>query len=66
MSAKTKSDFEQSIDRITIAQGLGHPLYTWAHFVLYDSNASKEYIEYKKKIYYSDLDIINIINKEIN
>ena len=55
---KSKLKFEHKIDRITIDQGLAYPLAVWAHFAIHESEASARYIRYKKKIYYSDIEII--------
>lgn len=50
-SKKTKEQFEKKIDSMVIARGLGDKLYAWSYFVIHESNADQEYIEFKKQIY---------------
>jgi len=51
LSDKDKAKYEQTIDMITIRQGLGWQLYDWSDFVLNKSTASTDYKEFKRKIY---------------
>jgi len=51
LSAKSKKKFENRIDNLTIQNGLGWQLYDWSYYVLYQSNATEEYKEFKRKIY---------------
>lgn len=60
-SKKTKAKFEKEIDMITIKKGLGWQLYAWANYVLNQSNASMKYKAFKKEIYLTPLQILNII-----
>lgn len=49
---KTKKEaFEKEIDLGTIGRGLGWQLYDWSNFVLNESNATKDYKEFKRSIY---------------
>lgn len=60
-SKKTKAKFEKEIDMITIKKGLGWQLYAWANYVLNQSNAAMKYKVFKKEIYLTPLQILNII-----
>ena len=60
-SKKSKEKFEKEIDLITIKKGLGWQLYAWANYVLNESNASMKYKAFKKEIYLTPLQILNII-----
>jgi hypothetical protein len=46
-----KSKIEHRVDRITIAHHLGWQLYNFEDFIFYKSTVSKEYKEYKRKVY---------------
>lgn len=60
-NAKSKSKFEDEIDRMTIERGLGWQLYDWAYYVLYKSDATSSYKSFKEKIYMSPSTIKKII-----
>jgi hypothetical protein len=51
LSKKRKAVFEQSIDTATIKRGLGHELYAWSYYVLYESNATAAYKNFKRETY---------------
>lgn len=46
-----RSKVEQRVDGITIAHHLGWQLYNFEDFIFYKSTVSKEYKEYKRKVY---------------
>jgi hypothetical protein len=46
-----KEKFEKEIDLGTISRGLGWQLYDWSNYVLHESNATKEYKDFKRLIY---------------
>jgi hypothetical protein len=50
-TARTKANFEKSIDELTIARGLGLQLHQWADFVLNRSGASEKYKAFKARTY---------------
>lgn len=54
---------EATIDRITIAHGLGWQVYDFADFVMNRSDAPKSYKRYKRKNYLSPLQIKKHIRK---
>lgn len=58
---KGKARFEKEIDSLTINNGLGWQLYAWSYYVLYQSNGSAQYKEYKKAIYMKPEDILKQI-----
>jgi hypothetical protein len=58
---KEKGKFEKEIDYLTIKQGLGCPLYQWAYFVLYQSEASCKYKQFKRDIYMEPEEIDYVI-----
>jgi hypothetical protein len=51
LSKKRKADFEKSIDTETIKRGLGNELYAWCNYVLYESNATVDYKNFKRRTY---------------
>ncbi len=57
-----RASFEKEIDIITIRKGLGWQLHDWSKYVLYESNASKEYKEYKQRTYLTPQEIISEIS----
>jgi hypothetical protein len=48
---ESKTAFENEIDQETIKRGLGWQLYSWSHYVLYESNAKQEYKKFKREVY---------------
>lgn len=61
LSKKGKRNVEHYTDGLTIAAGFGEQLYQWATYVLYDSNASETYKNFKAEIYMSPLAIYDQI-----
>lgn len=59
-----KSKFEREIDRQTINRGLGWQCYDWSCYVHYESAATEEYLEFKRKIYFGPDDILEIMGVE--
>lgn len=57
-------EFEKSIDKLTIQRGLGWQLFDWADFVMNESEASKEYKEFKRKSYLTPEEIKKEIEKD--
>lgn len=51
LSKSRKSKFEKAIDTATIKRGLGHELYAWSYYVLYESNATVAYKTFKRETY---------------
>ncbi len=51
LSKKRKASFEKAIDTATIKRGLGHELYAWSYYVLYESNATVAYKDFKRETY---------------
>ena len=64
LSGKGKRKFEQSIDSLTIVQGLGWQLYDWEDFVLNQSKASMKYKEFKRRTYLSPEKIKALMRKD--
>ena len=56
-----KAKFEQEIDRQTINRGLGWQCYDWSCYVHYESQATEEYLAFKRKIYLGPEDILEIM-----
>lgn len=62
LNKKKKAFFEKSIDLATIERGLGWQLYDWADFSMYkNTTATKEYMQFKQKIYLKPNEIIEIM-----
>ncbi len=51
LSKEGRAKYEKSIDILTIKKGFGSHLKAWAHFAMYDSNASDKYKAFKKYYY---------------
>jgi hypothetical protein len=51
LSKKRKARFEKAIDTETIKRGLGQELYAWSYYVLYESNATVAYKNFKRETY---------------
>lgn len=51
LSKSRKARFEKTIDTATIKRGLGHELYAWSYYVLYESNATAAYKNFKRETY---------------
>jgi len=62
-SAKTKAEYEKTIDSMTIKKGLGWQLYDWSYYVLYTSNAKQKYKTFKQNIYLKPEDILQLMRK---
>ena len=62
LSKKRKAAFEKAIDTATIERGLGPELYAWSYFVLYESNATVEYKNFKRQTYLSPDAILRLIS----
>jgi len=60
-SKKKKEAFEKEIDAFTIQKGLGWQLYAWSHFVLYSSDATEKYKDFKRLIYLEPEEITPLI-----
>jgi len=56
-----KEKFEKEIDGMTILRGLHWQLYDWSYYVIYKSDASLEYKDFKRKIYLHPVDISDFI-----
>ena len=61
LSDRRKSKFEKEIDTETIERGLGWQCYDWSCYVHYESFATEEYLEFKRKIYLGPEDILSIM-----
>jgi len=58
-----KKEMEQKTDLIAIERGAGYLKYHASCFVFYESNASEEYIENKKKFYFTPEQILEKTNE---
>ncbi len=59
LSKKGKRNMEHYTDGLTISAGFGEQLYQWAAYVLYDSNATENYKNFKADIYMSPVAIFD-------
>lgn len=62
-SKSSKARFEKEIDQLTIQRGLGIPLYDFSNYVLYQSNAPESYKEFKRTIYLTPEEILELIQQ---
>jgi tetratricopeptide (TPR) repeat protein len=53
LTKKSKKEYENKIDLLTIQKGLGWQLHDWSHFVLHNSGATDKYKKFKQEIYLS-------------
>jgi hypothetical protein len=58
---KSKARYENEIDAYTVERGIGWQLYDWKNYVIQDSEASKKYLRFKKRIYMMPDDIMQLI-----
>ncbi|WP_430809369.1 MULTISPECIES: hypothetical protein [unclassified Carboxylicivirga] len=65
LTHKGKKKVEHYTDSLTIAAGFGQQLHNWAAYVLYDSDASKEYKFYKENIYMTPACILTQIEETL-
>lgn len=63
LSDKSKSNFEKEIDTRTLYRGLGWQLYDFSIYVYTNENVPKEYLEFKKKIYWGPDDFLRLIKE---
>ncbi len=63
MSKKGKTNLEHRIDSMTVAAGFGEDLFYWSYFVLFDSNASDEYKMFKREVYLTPKDILEMMDE---
>jgi len=61
LTKSSKARFEKEIDRLTIQRGLGIPLYDFSYYVLYQSDAPESYKEFKRTIYLTPEEILELI-----
>ncbi len=59
----SRRKLENSIDRITIEHSLGWQIYDFSYFVLHEAEISKQYKQYKRKIYFTPRQILRIMKK---
>ncbi len=62
MSKRGKKSLEYRIDSMTIAAGYGRELFFWSYYVLFDSKASDDYKTFKREVYCSPEDILNMLD----
>lgn len=55
-----KRELEHRIDTMTAERGLGWQLYDWATYAMYDSDATQQYKDFKKRIYMSPEQIVSL------
>lgn len=63
ISATKKAAFEKEIDLSTIQHGLGAALYAWSYYVLYQSNATVDYKNFKRFTYLTPEQILLIMQQ---
>lgn len=61
LHVRSKAKFERAIDTMTIQAGMGEYLHRWAHYAVYESNASEKYKRFKRRIYLAPEEIIGIV-----
>lgn len=63
ISKKGRIKFERFIDELTVYKGMGWQLRDWAHFAIYDSDATADYKAFKKKNYLKPDEVESLIQK---
>lgn len=58
LSKRFKKKLENTVDKITIARGLGWQVYNFSSYVFNDSSVTMEYRNYKKKFYFTPPEIL--------
>jgi hypothetical protein len=61
LNKKTKAKFEREIDYLTIQRGLGNQLYSFAYFVLFQSDAPEKYKQFKRTTYLTPEEIKELL-----
>jgi hypothetical protein len=51
MTKNGRRIYEHEIDRMVVTHGFGEPLYHWAKFIMFDSEACDSYKAYKQAVY---------------
>ena len=64
LSDHKRSLYEKYIDQLTIEHGLGKELLAWSEYVLFQSNATEEYKQFKKAHYLSPHEIKHHLEKQ--
>jgi hypothetical protein len=57
-----REKLEHYIDEKTIAHGLGDELYVFSHYIQHHAEIDQEYKDYKRRIYCTPEEILNLIN----
>lgn len=60
---RSQTNYEKSIDLLTIYKGLGWQLHDWADYAMIDSYATTEYKQFKKDVYYEPAEIIALMEQ---
>jgi hypothetical protein len=55
-----RSQYEKSTDLITISHNLGFEQYEYAKFIFENPNLPKSYLEFKKKIYHTPKELLEL------
>ena len=63
LSTERKVKFEKGIDRGTIERGLGWQCYDWSYYVHHKSNATEEYLKFKREVYLGPEEILILIEQ---
>ena len=62
LTVHRKAKFEKEIDTETIERGLGWQCYDWSCYVHYESQATEEYLAFKREVYLGPEDILRIMD----
>ena len=65
-SEKFRSDVEKRMDKNAVNRGFGREVYNFTSFVYNNKCVLEEYKEYKKRIYYSPEEILELVEKYEN
>lgn len=63
LTIRRKAKFEKEIDTETIERGLGWQCYAWSCYVHYESQATEEYLAFKREVYLGPEDILRIMGE---
>ncbi len=66
LSSDFRESYEKEVDEITIKHNLGWQIFEFSSYIFYQANVSPEYLNYKKRYYYSPEELEILITEFYN